>query len=284
MLIADIIAIIEELAPPWGQAGWDKSGIQVAAKRHETTKIAVCLDALPDAVGNAIDWGAGLVLSHHPLALKPELPNRRNAYWQVLKKLLTADVCLYAAHTSLDVNIAGPAGWLARALELENVHVLEECARQDEKYPGGLGFGGIGELPQPLPAKECIERIIALTGGHATLCGHGLPPEIRKVAFCGGSGASLCEVASEAGADIFITGDVKYHAALDSPLPILDVGHFGYENEMMRSLAELLRKRLSTVETFFVDESDPFRIIGGSADHMPGACHAEVKVVETGNE
>lgn len=284
MLITDIIARIEELAPPWAQAAWDKSGLQLAAERRETAKIAVCLDALPESVDKAVAWGAGLILSHHPLSLKPELPNRRDAYWKVLKRLFAADVCLYAAHTSLDVNIAGPSGWLGRALGLENIHVLEECSRQDEKYPEGLGFGGVGSLPRPLPAEECLERIVGLMGGHGALCGPELPPEIRRVAFCGGSGSSLGEAAKAAGADILVTGDVKYHVALDAPLPILDIGHFSYENEMMRQMADLLGKNIGNVETLFVNESEPFRIIGSNAGKLADARHGKVHVLETGNE
>lgn len=262
MKIFDVISAIEEVAPPAAQAEWDKSGIQVAADRLLAEKLAVCLDPLPEIIARALDWGAEFILSHHPLALKPELPARPNAYYRVLKQLFAADVWLYAAHTSLDANIAGPAGWLGRALGLKNMRILEESAVPDAQHPEGLGFGAYGDLPLPLGLDECAGKILRLLSCHsASVCGGNPSDIVERVAFCGGSGASLAMAADRALADLYITGDVKYHAALEAPLPILDVGHFSIENEMMRRMADLMREKLDGVEVLFVEGKDPFRPI-----------------------
>ena len=133
MHIAEIISIIEQMAPLQGAASWDVSGLQVAAHRTDATRLAVCLDPSPASVSAALELGAQCILSHHPLALKPSLPNRIDHYHEVLRLLLTNDVPLYAAHTSLDVNSDGPVSWLARELHLDNLAVLEPTGLFDEK-------------------------------------------------------------------------------------------------------------------------------------------------------
>ena len=145
----EIIKAIEEIAPLAAAAGWDVSGQQVAAHRQDVARLAVCLDPTPASVRTALERGAQFVLSHHPLLLKAVLPNRLDDYHEVLRLLFQADVPLYAAHTSLDVNAYGPAGWLARALELRNLSVLEPVAPAvGDDLP--LGFGLAGDLPSPM--------------------------------------------------------------------------------------------------------------------------------------
>ena len=94
---------------------------------------------------------------------------------------------------------------------------------------------------------------------------------IRRVAVCTGSGSSLLEDAARAGADLFITGDMKYHDALAlhsrqngnssnfCPMSILDIGHFSLEEEMMRRFALQLEKELDGVTVTFLPGRDPFQ-------------------------
>lgn len=65
---------------------------------QEAAVLAVCLDPTPSSISKALELGAECILSHHPLLLKPVLPARLDAYHEVLRLLLTADVPLYAAH------------------------------------------------------------------------------------------------------------------------------------------------------------------------------------------
>lgn len=257
MRYKDVIGLVESVAPVHAQAEWDNSGLQVASSREEVSRLALFLDPTPQAIDKALTQGADCLLSHHPLVLKPRLPSRIDPLYKVLKILLAADVSLYAAHTSLDVNPDGPAGWLGRALNLQNRHVLESLP----SFPG-MGYGGIGDLPEAIRAKSFISQVLSLTRlKTAFLCGPPLLTEIRHPAWCGGSGASMVNLAARAGADIFITGDIKYHSALDTPIPILDVGHHSLEEEMMRRFAELLRKLIPQLSIIFIPSAPPFRMV-----------------------
>ncbi|SDF47258.1 Nif3-like dinuclear metal center hexameric protein [Desulfovibrio legallii] len=259
MQLTEIIAAIEKIAPLGHAAAWDLSGLQVAARRTEVTALAVCLDPTPASLAAALAQGAEMVLSHHPLHLKPALPNRCDNYREALRLLLCADVPLYAAHTSLDVNPYGPAGWLARDLDLRNLSVLEPAApAQGAELPPGYGLAG--DLPEACSVAALAARLArqGLDLATAVCCGPQ-PRSVRRVAYCTGSGASLMDAAAQAGAQLYITGDVKYHAALEAAVCLLDVGHHSLEEEMMRRMSLLLQQALAGVTVRFVPSRSPFR-------------------------
>jgi dinuclear metal center YbgI/SA1388 family protein len=315
MRVNDVIAVIEEIAPLEFAASWDCCGVQVAARRGEVERLAVMLDPAPDCVARALGWDACFLLTHHPLALKPGLPDRLNAYHQVLGALLCQDVWLYAAHTSLDVQPAGPMRWLAKELGLKSVSVLEPTgavrpywfrilghpeslalfARELEKRPGieffnvgpqalelvcfagaastvrsalrrgtgvglraisqGLehpvetvGFGFVGAFSEPLHWDVLAADLARILERSAFALAGPMPEKIRRLACCPGSGASMLPLVKRSGAEVFITGDMKYHDARTAEelgILVVDVGHFSLEERMMRLLAEQLKAMLS---------------------------------------
>ncbi len=248
----ELISLIEQTAPLHLAAPWDHSGIQVAAVREDITLLAVCLDPTPSAIQAALDADASMVLAHHPLSLQARFLDRLDAYHQVASLLLGAGVPLYSAHTSLDVNPAGPVGWLGRELDLRAVRVLEPVTTD-----GAFGFGLCGDLPRPLRPEELLARLAPWAGsGQGTLAGPEAPATISRLAICPGSGGSMLACAADLGADLMITGDIKYHTALDSPVAALDVGHFMLEEEMMRRFAAELAAAISVR---FIPGRDPLR-------------------------
>lgn len=252
MDISEVIAAVEAVAPLSGAASWDKSGLQVASHRREVKRLAVALDPIPATVRTALEQGADMVLTHHPLSLAPSLPNRLDNWHEVLSLLMRADVPLYSCHTSLDVQPDGPVGWLARELGLYRPEFLERTGE-------ACGFGLAGDLPAPLTFQQLLDRLAErIDLATAQVIGEVTGP-IRRVAYCTGSGGSLLAEAEASGADIYITGDIKYHTALDSRILLLDVGHHSLEEEMMREMQALLARRLAGVDTFFVASASPFR-------------------------
>ena len=276
MLQSELIRIIEQTAPLSLMAEWDHSGVQVASGREVIRHLAVCLDPMPEQLQAAVDAGADMVLTHHPLTMRPAFTDRRNGYTEALRILYSHDVPLYASHTTLDANPLGPSAWLADELGLTGRVILEKTGlftAPDGTQTEG-GFGCAGELPEPvslaalclaLRAHLPLERMCSvarLTGDPSRL--------VRRVAVCTGSGSSLLEEAAAAGADVFITVDVKYHDALAlfsrqnggspdfCPMALLDVGHFSLEEEMTRRFALLLQKKLEGVTVTFLPGRDPF--------------------------
>ncbi len=261
MKLSEIIDIVEKIAPPQFAASWDNSGMQVAALEQDISRIALCLDPTPASIATAVAGKAQCIISHHPLLMQGRLPAKVDHYHEVLRILLQNNVALYAAHTSLDVNVEGPAGWLAKALALQEIKVLEAvCTTDDEQcHPREFGYGIVGNVASPLPYEELLQKLEQYFSlSTATLCGPR-PQSISRIAYCTGSGSSFMSKAHTLGADIFITGDVKYHSALESPLGTLDVGHHSLEEIMMREFSALLQKLLPAVHVEFVPSASPLR-------------------------
>ena len=142
-----LISLIEENAPLSLAASWDKSGIQVASPRAEISHLAVSLDPTPDAVSAALEAGADMLLTHHPLTLTPRFPDRLDAYRRTLALLLAHDMPHYAAHTSLDANPFGPSAWLPDELGLTGRSTLEATGMarlpDGREIAGGFGVWAI---------------------------------------------------------------------------------------------------------------------------------------------
>lgn len=258
MLFKDVVSAIEQTARPRAAASWDLSGLQTASSRDHVEHLAVFLDPAPAYIREALDLGADCMLSHHPLTLRPRLPDRLDNWHEALGLLLCSDIPLYAAHTSLDVNMAGPAGWLGRELGLRNGRILDPVLETPDEI---LGYGESGDLPMPLSLEELCHRVAELVHiSEAILCGPDPGEPVRRVAWCGGSGGSLIDQAASSGAQVFITGDIKHHAAMDAPITVLDVGHFSIEEKMMRVFADHLKSVLPEMRVSFIAGKPPFRV------------------------
>lgn len=257
MLFCELIKKIEKIAPLANAAAWDKSGLQVASHKTEVHCLGVCLDPMPQFIGRALDAGADCLLSHHPLSLSPVLPSRLDWYHETLRLLLSTDTPLYAAHTSLDTNPNGPAGWLARELQLANVTLLEKVTGKD--FTPQFGYGLVGDLPAPLSLEGLYTFLAQHIDVSTARISGSLPEKVERIAYCTGSGASLCEEAFAALADVYITGDVKYHTALASEHAILDVGHHSLEEEMMRRMALVLDSFNMGIKIIFIPSNSPFK-------------------------
>jgi dinuclear metal center YbgI/SA1388 family protein len=123
------------------------------------------------------------------------------------------------------------------------------------------GFGCIGTLPQALSWADFSARLDELLGPVTRMVGTR-PARVATVAYCPGSGADLAPAAFARGADVYLTGDLKYHqaqAVQDLGLT-LDVGHFCLEETMMRAWSESLASELapSGVRVVFLPGRDPF--------------------------
>ena len=256
MDIQEIFRVIDALAPERNQSAWDNSGVQIAGQVRELDRVAVCLEPTPAMVGACLDWGAGLVVTHHPLSLEARPLDEEGPFLEVVRRVLAARAWLYAAHTSLDTRPGGPAFWLGAALELRNTAVLEPLAAGD---PEPAGFGQIGDLPAPLAWEAFLARLAGLVGREVLSLAGPAPRTVARLAYCNGSGAGLAARAARAGADVFVTGDVKYHPAVEAPLCVVDVGHFSLEEEMTRLFAAELDQGLPGVEVRFFAGREPFR-------------------------
>lgn len=109
------------------------------------------------------------------------------------------------------------------------------------------GFGIIGELESPVKTTDFLQQVKhTFQCGvirHTALC----KPEIKRVALCGGSGAFLTRQAITGNADIYLTGDIKYHDFFNvgNNMILADIGHYESEQYTKEIFYELVTKKLS---------------------------------------
>ncbi len=259
----NLINKIEEYAPLELQAAWDFSGIQIESTQEEISHVAVMLDPTIDGIKQALAHNADFILTHHPLALSPYTLAKKNALFYITQSLIKHDALLYSAHTSLDAKFNGFSSWLAKDLDLQDIFELDSIEH----------FGTIGSLQKPISLADLCAKLVEvmpfMTKSDFRLIGKDINSSdmahkmLQKIAFCTGSGSGLYHLAKEANADIFITGDVKYHTALDIVADVeastflLDVGHFSLEEEMMRRFSQHLAEILP-IKVTFISSKNPF--------------------------
>ena len=111
-----------------------------------------------------------------------------------------------------------------------------------------VGSGLIGELPTPVSEQEFLgtlkEKFNLSIIRHTRL----LDKKVRKIALCGGAGSFLINAAISAGADFYITSDIKYHEFFDAnnKLVVADIGHYESEQFTGELLFDILRQKFPT--------------------------------------
>jgi len=128
-----IIEIMEMLAPKSLADGWDNVGVQVGHVDWPIRKILVALDPTNDVVSGAISEGADLLVTHHPLILRPLTGvNLGTPPGSTIALALESGLAIFAAHTNLDNAEGGVNSVLAQRFGLRDVTVLRARERVKE--------------------------------------------------------------------------------------------------------------------------------------------------------
>ena len=130
-------------------------------------------------------------------------------------------------------------------------HPYEEVAfdilKLENELPG-IGSGIIGVLPEPMPEKDFLDHARSIAGLPVLRHSKRTGRMVQRVALCGGAGAFLIRRAVAAGADAFLTGDLKYHDFFepDGRLLLADIGHYESEHSAVELLYNILTKKNHT--------------------------------------
>ena len=258
--VKDIAAIIEEFAPRDLQESYDNVGLQVGNPEQEVSGVLVCLDVTEDVINEAKERECNLIVSHHPLIFKG-LKNLTgaDATQRLVIEALKNDISVYSAHTNLDSVWDGVSHEIARKLGVKKLEVLEPQIN----HPNA-GLGVVGNI-SPLPKIEFLRKIKeTFKVGALRYSAQSPSVVVRRVAVCGGSGASLISVAIKANADILVTGDVKYHdfTSYGDEIIIADIGHYESELCSREILSRVIREKFPELTIYSSDtEANPIKIL-----------------------
>lgn len=246
MKVRDIARIIEDYAPLKMQESYDNAGMQVGCVDDTVDGILLCTDVTPEVVDEAIHGGFNLIISHHPLifnALKKI--TGRTLVENIVARAIKHDINIYCAHTNMDNAAGGVSYRMAAKLGMTGVEMLDPHstgATAPDGTPEVAGCGVIGNV-EPMQAREFMQRLkdaFMLDAVRYCGCDTGM---VSRVALCGGAGSFLASRAIEQGADVFVTGDLRYHDMLNHGRDILmaDIGHYESEQFTKEIFMEIIQ-------------------------------------------
>lgn len=241
---SQIIALLEDFAPLNTAQSWDNSGWQINLGIDDVKKIMTVLTVTEDVVSQAIKEGCDFILSHHPLFFEPI----KKIEDKFISEAIKNNIQIYSSHTNLDVANGGTSDILAKMAGFTKVEVVNDFLRS---YTFNKEIR-LEDFVYKLKNDLSLENIKLINNKNLGM--------VKTVAFCAGSGGSFISLIKNSKIDIYITGDVKYHEAIDAEsLIVLDIGHFESEKYVTDIFKHILRK--INVEIVTADEKNIWQIV-----------------------
>ena len=241
--VNDILQYLETIAPSSMKMDWDNVGLLCGSKTNAVTKVLVALDPFEGVCREAVNWGAELIVTHHPLIFHgPKAITDETSIGRCIQLLCANGISAINAHTNLDCAPGGVNDVLAETLGLSDI------------TPIPYGDGDTALLRYGMVEDQSMDTFLAhvkRTLGCAGLRYVSSGKPVHKVAVGGGCCADGILDAFAAGCDTFVTADVKYNQfwdAHDLGLNIVDAGHFATENPVISVVAEKIAAQFPEIE------------------------------------
>lgn len=236
----EVIKYFESKYPTDLAYEWDNVGLQVGTLNSKVERVLVTLDVTKEVVKEAIKNKVNLIISHHPLMFKPmqNIVYDSPRGW-IIKHLVQHNIAVYSAHTNFDQAEGGMNDILSREIGIKEPRLLDE---QDN-----IGrFGNVKEI-KLLDLVEQLKKTFQLS----TVKVIGKTDKtVETVGISGGSGSHHMYAAKKRNCDVYITGDITYHTALDAiqlGITLIDVGHH-IEVIFVREVAADIKRQFPDLE------------------------------------
>lgn len=255
----DIIKAVTDFAPPVLQEDYDNTGIQVGCINDECKGVLLCVDVTPEILIEAKEKGCNLIISHHPILFRGiKHLTGASMVERIVIDAIRSGITIYSSHTALDSAPGGVSARMALMLGLEDCRVLENQRDRagrissfltfdmvEKVKDGCTGLGIIGRFHSPLSASALIELVKCTFNSPVARCTKLPSKMIRKVALCGGAGASMINLAISNHAEAFITSDIKYHDFVDhaDDILLIDIGHWEGEYCAVSILMDVIKEK-----------------------------------------
>ena len=285
MTIEELLGILDELAPRTEQLGWDNSGLLIGHRDREVRKIYLAVDATEEVIRHAREFGADVLLTHHPLIFtKLSRVSDEDFVGRRVLELAEAGIALIAMHTNFDIH--GMREAIDTKLGLHTTGMVGDEAGPGDALAGSAGacdasvgsagacgvevlddedrIGSIAELRKAVRLDDYAKFVRDAFGLEGVRVFGDGTTSIRRVAVCGGSGKSEIETAIRKGADLLVTGDIDHHSGLDAleqGLCIIDAGHYGLEHVFMDYMRAYLKENAPGIASEMEPLKEAFRIV-----------------------
>ena len=214
--VQDVVAAADTLWPSRLQEDWDASGLAVGRPEAVVRRIHLAVDPLAPVVAEAVEAGADLLLTHHPLMLRGVTSVAADGFkGRAVHDLVENRCALLSCHTSADSARHGVSDALIAAC---GVNPDDAAPLVPHATDPRVGLGRVGTLEGSVTLRELCERLAARLPETAQGLRVAGDPDRRvsTVAVCGGSGDSLFETVRAHGADVYVTADLRHHPASEA--------------------------------------------------------------------
>ena len=241
MKIKEIYNYLDSISPFDTQEKWDNSGLIVGNMDDKFKEIYISLDLDLDMIKKVKK--NSLIITHHPLIFIPLKTLNNNTYsTKLLKKLIKKDISLISMHTNIDKSHL-------------NMYVGREILGLDFKKTDDFIISAKVDISfeelQKLLKEKLNLKVLKITNSKK---------HINSISLTTGSGMSLLPSIKD---DCFLTGDIKYHEAMEAKslkISLIDIGHYDSEIHFCSLLDSLVKKYLKTNDkkAIMLDSQNPF--------------------------
>jgi dinuclear metal center YbgI/SA1388 family protein len=251
MLVKKILTILDDIAPFDTAEKWDNVGLMVGNPDQDVSTIVIALDPSFEAISWAKEIQADCIITHHPLIFQPlRCINLQDTIAKKISLLLNSNISVVSMHTNLDVALGGVADVFVQKLSLNDV--------------ASRGILRMGKVQRSMTLTSWVKKLpfknIRIVDAHR---------EVLQVGACPGSGMDLWKDAYDLGCDTYVTGDIRYHAALEAletGMNVVDLGHYGTEEIIVKPFMKKLQQQLPRVYIRAYEGRDVFMSTKESED------------------
>ena len=241
MRLQTIVAYLDEQYPASTAEDWDNVGLLVGDLSATVLNALTCLTLTPTVCQEAVENKVDLIVSHHPFPFRPfQRITSETIEGRLLLKLIRNGIAVYSPHTAHD---SAPDGVNQQLADLFGLVDLEPLNPN--------GSGRIGNLPLPLK----LSVLLSLAEGQLGRCSFVGQSDrmIHRVAIGCGAADNFVPAASDAGAELLLVGEARFHACLQADsfgLAMILPGHFASEHFAVVTLAEKIAAKFPTLRCF----------------------------------
>lgn len=230
MKLLEIIQAFESKVPLSLQEKWDHSGLNLGDINQQVESVLFSYDVCHEVVDKACELNCQLIVSHHPFRMHAGVDLHLDTYeGAIIAKCIKRNIALYSSHTNHDSSSLSLNHHYLKKFNLENIQDMILKGEGLTSIPAIYGVS-----PSGLKKTDLIETLKDTFHVTQIRFVSSSKEVYKRVGICTGSGSSFLDRAFALDLDLFITGDMKYHQAIQAKrhdLAVADVGHFHSEKD-----------------------------------------------------
>lgn len=257
--VADIVDFLDQRNPPELAEDWDNIGLLIGDPQSKVDRVLTCLTLTPDVAAEAVNSSVDIIVSHHPILFRPiQKITSSTSEGAMLLQLVENKIAVYSPHTAFDSAADGINQQIAERFEMTDIRPFRPS--DDDEM---IGSGRYGELPVTYEFQTLVEKVRDEFQLPAVQFVGDPKMDVRRLGIACGSAAEFLRDARKAGCDAFITGEARFHSALEARaegIGLILIGHYASERPAVEQLAVVIADQFSelTVQASNV-ETDPLQ-------------------------